>query len=238
MARDATAWRLDQASSQVGFFYVALPGLAEAAARLLQRCREFHDLPEATKMAVSSKLSPIRRGYNMTWRPGNGGSCAARAMIDPPDPKEVMMLGSEEVAREGEEEEEGAEAAATAAARREIHNGHSPMHGPNQWPDATALPEGWRQGLERDWATLLLGAKTLAIALARALGEPPDAFAEAMREPATVLILLRYDATRLSSGSTTGCGAHTDCGFLVSIWDTTFRPRPFLLFARQKKKES
>ena len=217
---------------------MALPGLAEAAARLLQRCREFHDLPEATKMAVSSKLSPIRRGYNMTWRPGNGGSCAARAMIDPPDPKEVMMLGSEEVAREGEEEEEGAEAAATAAARREIHNGHSPMHGPNQWPDATALPEGWRQGLERDWATLLLGAKTLAIALARALGEPPDAFAEAMREPATVLILLRYDATRLSSGSTTGCGAHTDCGFLVSIWDTTFRPRPFLLFARQKKKES
>lgn len=203
--RDAVALRLDHAASEVGFFYLSLPGLAEAASGLLKRCNEFHDLPEMEKMAVSNRLSPLYRGYNVTWRPGNGGSCAARATIDPPDPKEVMMFGSEELGEGG------------GATRRALHNGRSPMHGPNLWPAPAALPEGWRAALEDDWATLLAGARTLAVALARALGEPPDAFEEAMRAPASVLLLLRYDSARLVPGSTTGCGAHTDCGFLTFL---------------------
>ena len=143
MARDATAWRLDQASSQVGFFYVALPGLAEAAARLLQRCREFHDLPEATKMAVSSKLSPT------TWvqydvETGQRRVLRGQAMIDPPDPKEVMMLGSEEVAREGEEEEEGAESGSDGSSTARD----------SQWPlpDARSEPVARRDGAPRGMA--------------------------------------------------------------------------------------
>ena len=68
---------------------------------------------------------------------------------------------------------------------------------------------------------MLAAARILAKALAKALGEPPNVFDEAMRQPASVLILLRYDASKLLPGSNTGCGAHTDCGFLVSTSGST-----------------
>ena len=43
-ARAAAATALDKACASVGFFYIHMPGLAEASDRLLQRCREFHGL--------------------------------------------------------------------------------------------------------------------------------------------------------------------------------------------------
>jgi isopenicillin N synthase-like dioxygenase len=76
---------------------------------------------------------------------------------------------------------------------------------------------GWKAAVEADWARMLAGARTLAHALAAALGEPADAFAEALALPATVLVMLRYDPARLAGGSSTGCGAHTDCGFLTLL---------------------
>ena len=188
-ARTAVAAALNDAAEQVGFFYVSLPGLAEAADRLLDRCCEFHAQPTAVKQAVSNELSPMRRGYNATWETETG-SCAAKPGLEPPDPKEVFMLGSE--------------------------GDVSPMHGPNLWPDEFALP-GWREAVERDTAVMLHGARCLAVALAAALGEPEGTFDEAMREPPTVLILLRYDPSKLKMGSSTGCGAHTDCGFLTFL---------------------
>ena len=48
-----------------------------------------------------------------------------------------------------------------------IHNGKSPMHGPNLWPDPEVLPEGWRASLESDWSTMLGGARTLRRLLLR-----------------------------------------------------------------------
>lgn len=188
-ARAAAATALDKACASVGFFYMHMPGLAEASDRLLQRCREFHGLPGATKQLVASSLSPLYRGFNATWQSG-GGSCAAKPGIDPPDPKEVFMLGAEGDA--------------------------SPMHGPNQWPSEEALP-GWRAAVTADMATMFDATKVLAAALAAALGEPEGTFDEALRQPPLVLILLRYDAARLASGSTTGCGAHTDCGWLTLL---------------------
>lgn len=182
--RAAVAATLDDACSSVGFFYVCLPGLAEAAERLLERCREFHALSVEVKRAVSSE----RRGYNETWKTG-GGSCAAKPGVDPPDPKSVFRLGSE--------------------------GDSSPMHMPNVWPDEGVLP-GWRAALEQDRAIMLTGARTVALALAAALGEPADAFGEAMRDPAANMILLQYDTAHVVSGRT-GCGAHTDCGFLTLL---------------------
>ena len=189
-ARAAAARELDAAAERIGFFYMRQPGLAEAAGRLLRRCVEFHAQPSDLKLAVRNTLSPLRRGYNVAWESG-GGSCAARPHIDPPDPKETYQLGSE-------------------------GDGISPMHRPNLWPSEDALP-GWREAVEADWAAMLRGAKVLATALAAALGEPPSAFDEAMATPATVMVMLRYDATKLAEGSSTGCGAHTDCGFLTLL---------------------
>lgn len=167
-ARVLAAASLDAAAEHIGFFYMSLPGLAEAAERLLLRCVDFHSQPMHAKQAVASELSPLRRGYNVTWQTG-GGSCAAKAGVDPPDPKEVFMLGSEGDA--------------------------SPMHGSNQWPDTGSLP-GWRAAVQADWDTMLWGARCLASALAAALGEPAGTFDQAMATPATVLIMLRYDVRR------------------------------------------
>lgn len=186
MARASAAAALDAAAASVGFFYLRVPGAAEAGCRLLERCREFHALSSEAKESVAAHRNRLYRGYNATWASG-GGSCAAE-QDDPPDPKEVFMVGSE--------------------------GDSSPMHGPNQWPRPDLLPSGWRSDLERDRAILLEAARTLSQALAAALGEPPDAFDDALRDPTSVLILLRYDPARLVRGSSTGCGAHTDCGFL------------------------
>ena len=187
--RAAAAALLDAAASQVGFFHMHVPGVAEAGERLLRHCRQFYSQSSEDKSAVAKELSPIRRGYNCTWATDEG-SCATKRGVDPPDPKEVFMLGSEGDA--------------------------SPMHGPNLWPSQSTLPE-WKAGVQADWDTMLHGARILARALAAALGEPTSAFEEAMRDPATVLIMLRYDPTRLCSGSSIGCGSHTDCGFLTLL---------------------
>ena len=71
-ARAAAAAALDETAERVGFFYLKLPGLSEAAERLLERCQEFHSQPAFVKSAVSSELSPLRRGYNATWQSGGG----------------------------------------------------------------------------------------------------------------------------------------------------------------------
>ena len=64
--RAAAARELDAAASQVGFFHMRLPGLAEAAQRLLSRCKEFHAQPAEAKSAVASSLSPLYRGERRT----------------------------------------------------------------------------------------------------------------------------------------------------------------------------
>jgi isopenicillin N synthase-like dioxygenase len=177
-ARAATAAALNAAAEDVGFFHLRCGArLADAAARLLQRCQEFHALDAVAKDAVSQERSPSRRGFNASWLTGRG-SCAADDPEDPPDPKEVFMLGAEGSA--------------------------SPMHGPNQWPAEDVLP-GWRASVERDRAVMLGAARTLVAALASALGEPAGTFDEAMREPASVMIMLRYDPARLAAGSKVGC---------------------------------
>lgn len=184
--RAACAAELNIACESVGFFYVTLPGLAEAGASLMECCREFHKLPAEAKQQVSASLSPFRRGFAVTWA-GDGGSCASGIGFAPPDPKEMFVLGSE-----GES---------------------SPMHGPNLWPSAASLPD-FEPQIRAAWATMLHAADVLAIALAAALGEPPGTFDDAMRDPASVLLLLKYDPAKLAPGSEIGCGAHTDCGFL------------------------
>jgi isopenicillin N synthase-like dioxygenase len=273
-ARAAAAVALDTACSEVGFFHLFLPGLAEAGARLLRRCREFHALPGAAKRAVSNELSPLRRGYNAAWASG-GGSCAADPSSgDPPDPKETFMLGSEGHAspmhgpnlwpreaaaaaapapaarsappprprrrrRQGQRGAGGGGGAAKVASDALLRGGHKDPCGDDDDDDESAcqatttttelllLPHGWRAALESDWhGAVMDAARVLALALAAALGEPEDAFADAMRDPAAVALLLRYDPSRLAPGSKVGCGAHTDCGFLTLLFQEPGAPSP------------
>mmetsp|Transcript_25223 Transcript_25223/g.68321 ORF Transcript_25223/g.68321 Transcript_25223/m.68321 type:complete len:373 (+) Transcript_25223:71-1189(+) len=196
--RASAAASLDAAATDVGFFYVSIPGLAEAGDRLLARCREVHALPQAEKDSVMSSKSTHHRGFSQTWKSGQG-SCAMRPGEGPPDPKEAFVLGSE-----GED--------------------LSPMHGPNQWPSEEVLP-GWRDAVQEDRDVFLGAARAIARAMATALADrgtasaSEDVFAEAMREPPASIVMLRYDpAWRSASGtSRVACGAHTDCGFFTLL---------------------
>eukprot|EP00957_Ditylum_brightwellii_P150188 11436541-Ditylum_brightwellii.AAC.1 len=105
-------------------------------------------------MEISDSKSSMRRGYNAPYK-SHGGSCAAKPGVDPPDPKETLLFGSEPVLSNN-----GKEVIVT-----------SPMHGPNLWPQSQLLPHQWKQDVQQAWAVLLDAARILAKAFALALGE-------------------------------------------------------------------
>ena len=97
--------------------------------------------------------------------------------------------------------------------------GKSPMHGPNQWP-TEALPE-FESSAREYWKNLQHPVATrLMQALALSLDLPIDYFvSKCQRSPHPQMVLLRYPPAPTSSSETvaTGCGAHTDCGFLTIL---------------------
>ena len=93
-----------------------------------------------------------------------------------------------------------------------------PLHGPNQWPDQSLLPN-YRETTETYMAAVEdLGFRMLPI-IARSLGLPPDAFLPYFQKPMTFLRPLHY--TAVPSNESEGrhaAGAHSDYGFLTLLW--------------------
>lgn len=67
-----------------------------------------------------------------------------------------------------------------------------PLHGPNQWPDPSALPT-WRPVMERYFSALQdLGLRIVRL-MCRALGLPPDHLDPLFTRPLAALRLLHYN---------------------------------------------
>lgn len=119
---------------------------------------------------------------------------------------------------------------------------HSPMHGPNQWPDLKAIEQvpalsGFRASAEEFRSRGLDAARAVARGLSLALTEEeatrdPSMFESALSKPAALTVMLRYPPLpeaeegrggegggerEKENGAATSCGAHTDCGFLTII---------------------
>jgi isopenicillin N synthase-like dioxygenase len=181
----------------VGFFYIVGHGVPEALAdRVHDVAREFFALPEADRLEIENVRSPQFRGYTRFGHEVTNGRADLRDQVD--------------ISRELPARDVGADEPQWLRLR-----------GPNLWP--RALPEFRRAFTEWTDELEVLG-QTLLRAMALALGQPLDRFADAVSPPEVLLKVIRYvtpaDGGADQSQSTAtrqGVGAHRDTGFLTFV---------------------
>lgn len=187
---DAFVHELRGIVHEVGFFQLIGHGVDPALLRDAPALAErFFALPDEERQAIDNVLSPQFRGYTRFGHERTNGRADLRDQID---------IGRE-------------------LPPRELGPGDPEwlvLRGPNLWPPA--LPElrsvmtRWMDALEDVGATLL-GAMSLA------LGQPVDAFADAVSPAEVLLKVIRY---RTPPGAATdqGVGSHRDTGFLTFVY--------------------
>ncbi|MFP5076459.1 isopenicillin N synthase family dioxygenase [Rhizobium sp. YIM 134829] len=177
-----------------GFFYLTGHGVPQSLIdEVLAVSKTFFALPEADKLAIEMVKSRHFRGYNRAGYERTRGEQDWREQLD--------------INTEGEPVADGPDTP------------WNRLHGPNQWPDA--LPELKPLLLRYQAEVTRIGIDVLK-AIALALGQPEDAFAEIYDpSPSQLLKIIRYPG-RDSTGSDQGVGAHKDGGFVtVLLQDTT-----------------
>jgi len=193
------AKQIRNACKNHGFFYICNHGVDEGLMRkTMQSARELFLLPEEEKVKISSKNNPLFRGYIST---SDGlHTCNSKKKKEVGlDQKESFTLGAE------------AEGPFT-----------SPMHGPNQWPCPESLPN-FRDTVEEYWNAQLTLCRVIARGLSLSLGLDQNFFEHHLSSPVAQMVLLSYPPPPCSLDDTvcrtkhTGCGEHTDCGFLTIL---------------------
>lgn len=172
-----------------GFFYLSGHGVPqELIDRLVAASRKFFALPAEEKLKIEMVRSPHFRGYNRAGYERTRGEQDWREQIDFNTEGTPHDLGPD-----------------TPGWKR--------LHGPNQWPEA--VPE--LRGIVLDYQARVtaLGIDLLK-AIALALGQPEDVFAEVYEpQPTQLLKLIRYPGRDVAE-TEQGVGAHKDGG-LVTI---------------------
>ena len=175
---------------EIGFFQLVGHGVDPAlGAQVHELAARFFALPEADRLEIENVNSPQFRGYTRFGHERTNGAVDLRDQID---------IGREEPARELGPDD-------PAWLR---------LRGPNQWP--SALPElrpvvlEWMAELERVGHVLLR-------AMAVALGQRADVFADAVTPPEVLLKVIRYRTPAGADAAGQGVGAHRDTGFLTFV---------------------
>lgn len=193
--RERFVTRLREASHGPGFFQLAgwalddPEGELAQAGRILHWSRAFFALSPADKQAVAMVNSPQYRGYTLAGAEITRGERDWREQFDTGAERAPWPAGAD-----------------TPDWTR--------LQGPNQWPEA--LP-GLRP-VVLAWQDLLTRAAVVLLrALALALGQPEDAFAQAFAgTPVQHLKLVRYPG-RVEGESDQGVGPHKDAGCLTLL---------------------
>lgn len=172
-----------------GFFQLTGHGVDLHLNRRVQTlAREFFDLPEAERLAIASVNSPQFRGYTPIGHEYTGNR---------PDQRDELDIG-----RELPAPTLGANDPAWLRLR-----------GPNQWP--RVLP-GLRPAIEEWIDAMEHMGRTLARALALALGQPESAFGAMVEPHPEVLVkVIRYPG--VVDGDRQGVGEHRDTGLLTFV---------------------
>ncbi|MDT3380085.1 2-oxoglutarate and iron-dependent oxygenase domain-containing protein [Labrys neptuniae] len=177
-----------------GFFYMTGHGVPQSLIDdVLAASKRFFALPEDEKLKIEMVRSPHFRGYNRAGYERTRGEQDWREQLD--------------INTEGEPVEAGPDTP------------WNRLYGPNQWPEA--LPELRPLLLRYQAEVTRIGIDVLK-AMALALGQPENAFAEIYEpSPSQLLKIIRYPG-RDAAGSDQGVGAHKDGGFVtVLLQDTT-----------------
>lgn len=187
----AVAYEIHKAARETGFFYVRNHGIAPAIVDgAFAAMRQFFELPQETKLAVSRDKWPVPRGYEPLYY----------QQLDEGTPRDIKE--SFYVARE------------LPATHPDVI-ARLPNHGANQWPPN--LP-GFKERVEAYYHPMLDLGRHLMRMLALSMSLERGYFDEAFREPSATLRLLRYpphpgDAPPNQLGS----GAHTDFGAITLL---------------------
>jgi isopenicillin N synthase-like dioxygenase len=175
---------------EIGFFQLVGHGVDPTLGdRVHELARRFFDLPERDRLEIENVNSPQFRGYTRFGHERTNGAVDLRDQID---------IGREEPARNLDPDEPK----------------WLRLRGPNQWP--SALPElrpavtEWMAQLERVGHILLR-------ALATALGQRADVFADAVTPPEVLLKVIRYRTPADAHPAGQGVGAHRDTGLLTFV---------------------
>jgi isopenicillin N synthase-like dioxygenase len=173
-----------------GFFYLTGHGVPkDLTDRLAEASRRFFALPLEEKLKIEMIRSPHFRGYNRAGHERTRGQQDWREQID--------------FNTEGTPVEIGPGAP-----------GWKRLHGPNQWPEA--VPELKEIVLDYQARVTALGIDLLK-AIALALSQPEDAFAEVYEPtPTQLLKLIRYPGRDVAE-TDQGVGAHKDGGLITIL---------------------
>ncbi|SMC94951.1 non-haem dioxygenase, N-terminal [Rhizobium sp. RU36D] len=177
-----------------GFFYLVGHGVdPQLIAEVVAASKRFFALPLEEKLKIEMVKSPHFRGYNRAGYERTRGQQDWREQLD--------------INTEGEPVEIGPD---TPAWKR--------LFGPNQWPDA--LPELKPLLLAYQAEVTRIGIDVLK-AIAVALGQPEDVFAEIYEpQPSQLLKIIRYPGREVAE-TDQGVGAHKDGGFVTVLLQDT-----------------
>ena len=185
---------LRKACRDIGFFYVKSATINHnAIEEIINTVIELFDLPDKVKESASATNSTLFRGYQGVASPSH--SCAPNNKQNIKDLKESFVIGA-------------------------VGNA-SAMHGQNQWPSECSPLI--KEKLETYWKIMMKLTMEVIRCLALSLGLEEDFFVAEMTDPIAQMVCLRYPpsppATIFSGkqSNTTGCGAHTDCGFITLL---------------------
>jgi len=192
--RKAVAIRIGEACRNIGFFYLAHHGVADAlVANVFAEAKRFFDLPLERKREIAIEKSPCHRGYFAL----GGENLDPKQQIETGDLKEGIKIGRD------------------LAAEHPLVKAGTPLHGPDQWP--TGLP-GWRETMQRCYDALVGLGREIMHAFALALEMPEDYFDRWLTGPMATLGPLHYPPQRGAiTAARIGAGAHTDFGCLTIL---------------------
>jgi isopenicillin N synthase-like dioxygenase len=193
--RDAFLTDLLEVLYQQGFLYLTRHGVDQVLIdQVLAASKRFFALPLDDKLQIEMVRSPHFRGYNRAGLELTRGQQDWREQLDINTEAAPYPLGPD-----------------TPAWRR--------LQGPNLWPDA--MPELRPVLLAYQAEVTRVGIELLK-AIAVALGQPENAFAEIYEPgPSQLTKIIRYPGRDVAE-TDQGVGAHRDGGFVtVLLQDTT-----------------
>nr|WP_196108175.1 MULTISPECIES: isopenicillin N synthase family oxygenase [unclassified Ochrobactrum] len=173
-----------------GFFYLTGHGVdPKLVEDVVSTAKKFFALPAEEKLKIEMVKSPHFRGYNRAGFERTRGQQDWREQLDINTESEPAVIGPD-----------------SPAWKRLI--------GPNQWPDA--LPELKPLLLAYQAEVTRVGIDILK-AIAAALGQPEDFFAQIYEpHPSQLLKIIRYPGRDVAE-SEQGVGAHKDGGFVTVL---------------------
>ena len=177
-----------------GFFYLTGHGVdPQLITDVVKTAKRFFALPLEEKLKIEMVKSPHFRGYNRAGYEHTRGQQDWREQLDVNTEGEAVAIGPD-----------------MPAWKR--------LLGPNQWPEA--LPELKPLLLAYQAEVTRIGIDVLK-AIAVALGQPEDAFAEIYEpQPSQLLKIIRYPGRDIAE-SDQGVGAHKDGGFVTVLLQDT-----------------